>query len=115
MEPPLGSFSFIEDRIITPNDDGITATVGTSEAWVRVGSNLENKKMNVQHLKVKEGTQVVILDKKPVYSDGGVWIKIQPPAADYPYIPSTAVRPAPSQMSPAPQPASSPPPLLKPK
>jgi hypothetical protein len=116
IEPPLGSFSFIQDRIIKPNEDGITAAVGTTEAWVRVGSILDKKKMNVQHLKVKEGTQVVILDKNPIYADDGVWIKIQPPPGDYRFIPASAVKPSPQvpAVSPA-QPASTPVSIARPE
>ena len=115
IEPPSGSFSLIENRVLKLNEGETTATIGTPEAWVRIGSSLDNTKMNIQHKKLSEGTQVVILDKKPVYSDdGAIWIKIQPPPGDYRYIPASAIKPVQPQ-APAPLPASTPAAYSKPE
>ncbi len=112
IEPPTGSFSWIQDRIIKPEEGQSTATVLAADAPVRVGSALAGDKMDVQHIKLDEGTLIVILNDKPVIRADGAWIKIQPPPRDFRYIPASAVKPGQPQAQPLPS-ASAPLPLSK--
>jgi hypothetical protein len=119
IEPPPGSISWIQDRLIEMDSKGLTAQVTSPEAPIRKGSLLGEGKMDVQRITLERGTSVVILPGDPIYrNDGtGKWIKIEAPERDYRYIPATAVKPAQGQVPVAPpaQPAPTPVSIARPE
>jgi hypothetical protein len=106
IEPPVGSFSWIEERLLEIDASGVTAQVKSPEAPIRKGSLLNSEKMDVQRISLDQGTSVVILRGDPAYPSGRKWVKIEAPERDYRYIPTSAVK-APQAPVPAIAPAQS--------
>jgi hypothetical protein len=90
IEPPPGSFNWVKDVLIERH--GNTAIV-LSDASLLVGSKEVNKQPSaLSTIKVKAGSQVVILDTAMNDADGLVWWPIQPPPAELRYIAADAVK-----------------------
>jgi hypothetical protein len=94
IEPPKGSFSWINGRLIERN--GHTATVLADDAPTRVGSNLVNNLPDVEGSKLKRGTLVLIKPGPPAEDSSGIWYAIEPPAQEVRYLPKNAVHVAPA-------------------
>ena len=91
IEPPAGSFSWINNRFIERS--GSTGRVRADEVAVRAGSQLTNDPPKTELFKVKRGAQLVILDTRPVSAEeGGLWLPITPVPQEARYIPAEAVK-----------------------
>ena len=88
IEPPRGSFSWINNRLIQRY--GSYGRV-TTEAPVRVGSSVTKEPPSVEQVKLDPGTQVIILGNPMVAGDGSTWWPIKPPAREARFIPKSAV------------------------
>jgi hypothetical protein len=88
IKPPMGSFSWINDRFIERH--GRTADVLGTKTPVRVGSSLTDIEPTVERVQLDRGAQVVIIGDA-LYKDG-VWWPIEPPPQEYRYIPRDAVK-----------------------
>ena len=93
IEPPAGSFSWINQRMIDFKEGSPTALVMASDTPVLIGSTLTNEEPSVQALvKLQRGTQLVILSRRMAYkSDSSAWLPIQPTPQEVRYIPASAV------------------------
>jgi len=92
IKPPPGSFSWISQRFVQPSPNGKLATVvADHDVPVLPGSSLTNQPPNVEKLKLKRGSLVVILDQ-PLYASTGIWLPIAPPPGDVRYIEAYAVK-----------------------
>jgi uncharacterized protein YraI len=91
IEPPPGSFSWINQRYVEIRPNGQMGTVN-AEVPVSVlpGSSVTNTPPDVEQIKVERGTVVVILDH-PLYAQSGVWLPIAPQPREVRYIPAQAV------------------------
>jgi hypothetical protein len=112
IEPPHGSFSYIEARLVEWISRN-AAVVSAPEAQIWVGSELVHSKPTVWRTKVKRGTQVSVTGKiqQTAYD---TWLSILPVPSEVRYIPAEAVRlgaapqefagvsPEPSKTSPTP-------------
>jgi hypothetical protein len=95
IEPPPGSFSWINARYI--DRPGRTATVIVPDAEVRIGSKLYNQEPNVTApTKLKQGTIVEILENRPSTGSDGVFYPIVPSINERRYIPADAIKPIPA-------------------
>ena len=82
--PPRGSFSWINEKYLTPID-AYTGAV-KQDAKIRVGSLLDNRPPDVEpELIVRQGTQVKIIGKAQK-SDSGTWYPIEPVDGEVRYI-----------------------------
>src|SRR5262249_46524301 len=82
--PPHGSFSWINEKFMTPID-AYTGAVKQA-AKIRVGSLVENRPPDVEpDLVVRQGTQVKIIGK-PQKSESGTWYPIEPVDGEVRYI-----------------------------
>jgi hypothetical protein len=114
IEPPRGSFSWINARLIEQH--GQLATVLAPEAVLLAGSELSNQEPDVQSTKLQRGAVVVLLSNRPAYNKDGSWLPIQCAPREVRYVPAGAVRSmAPVQsVSSAPPPAAAAPTALTP-
>jgi hypothetical protein len=94
IEPPPGSFSWVNARFIERDSTGRSAVVKGVDVPVRIGSSLANKPPDVQQVKLQPGTQLVILGESMVGADGRWW-PITPPPSEVRYIPKDAVQATP--------------------
>ncbi len=93
IEPPRGSFSWINAKDIKKQGQKYGAVTGSAPVAVRPGTNVPGSPpANVESAKVKPGTLVVVLDKAYT-TESGSWIPIQPPVNEVRYIPADAVKP----------------------
>jgi hypothetical protein len=106
IQPPRGSFSWINSRFIQKCANP-TYGIVVSEAPVSIapGSSLFKQAPNVLQAKLSRGAQVVIVGE-PLQSETGVWLPIQPPEGEVRYLPAQAVQP--SVSGPGPVPAAAP-------
>lgn len=89
IEPPRGSFSWIEERYV--RREGIYAYVTEGEEVpVLVGSALVDKKPTVEGAKVKKGTLLVVVGE-PLSDGTSRWLPIQPTEHEVRYLPAEAV------------------------
>ena len=109
VEPPPGSFNWINERFIeraTPTSS-TGVVVSENPIQTRIGSQLSNTEPNALGVKVPRGTQIVILSNRAAYSGEGGWLPIQPPPKELRYIPADAAKTmAPVQSSSAAPPAA---------
>lgn len=95
IKPPIGSFSWVNTRFIEVSSQHTSAQVLGDDVVVRVGSELVNTEPTVEaKVKLKRGTQVVVLDSKRVYTSDGGWLPIAPTPEEVRYIPASAVKPS---------------------
>lgn len=95
IEPPTGSFSWINTRFLEISSQQNTAQVLGDDVPVRVGSELTKEAPTVQQIKLQRGAQVIVLDQKKAYTEDGGWLPIVPPPQEVRYIPAEAVRVSP--------------------
>jgi hypothetical protein len=91
IQPPAGSFSWIQDRFLERHSGPYAVVLG-SDVPVRIGSALVNTPPNVEQVKVQRGTPVVILSTRGAADTGGTWLPIEPPTQEVRYIPANAVQ-----------------------
>jgi hypothetical protein len=106
IKPPRGSFSWINTRFLDPVGQSQAGRVLGEDVAIRIGSELTNIKPTVEaKSKLKRGTQVVLLDTRPVYNEEGGWLPIAPTTDEVRYIPADAIKSTPQvqhvQSSPA--------------
>lgn len=95
IKPPNGSFSWINTRFIELSAQQTSAQVLGDDVVVRIGSELVNTEPTVEaKVKLKRGTQVVVLDTRKVYTSDGGWLPIAPTPEEVRYIPANAVKPS---------------------
>jgi uncharacterized protein YgiM (DUF1202 family) len=101
IEPPVGSYSWINTRFIDRQPNAHTAVIKVPDAEVLVGSALIPNEPSVESGKLPIGALVVIIDERTATKNDGTWLPIQPPPQEVRYIPVTAVAnvPAVQQMS----------------
>ncbi len=117
IEPPKpDSFSWINARLV--EQYGQSWVVSAPEAPVRIGSRIINQAPSVeQRPKAVRGTQVTVIGKAEVTSDG-TWLPILPAPQEVRYIPASAVagvrQPAPEKtiLAPPPAPTARPDPVV---
>jgi hypothetical protein len=110
IKPPPGSFSWINAQLVTQTKD--TGIIHATDAPVLVGSRLTNKPPSVKSAQLERGSQVVILDKPLVASDGSHWLPIEPYQTEVRFIPESAIQDNPSVQAvaaKAPAPVAAPP------
>lgn len=91
--PPVGSFCWIENRVLKVNPTGKTAIVDIDDVPVRIGSDqVAIDKLVVARYRLNRGAQVAIVGLLQGTPDGASWMPIQPPPQDVRYIPREAVR-----------------------
>jgi uncharacterized protein YgiM (DUF1202 family) len=90
IEPPPGSFNWINARFIEPAPNSNSAITLGNETPTRIGSQLSNGAPDKLGVKLPRGSQVVILSSTPVYSNDGKWLAIQPPPKEVRFIPADA-------------------------
>lgn len=98
IEPPVGSFSWINARLIELDASGRSAMVLAPEAPVRPGSTLTDQEPNVERVKLLRGSQVLLRqDKGPpkITADGSKWYPIDP-QRELRYIPKDALKATPA-------------------
>lgn len=95
IEPPPGSFSWINVKFIAMSAQQKSAEVIADDVPIRVGSSLSNEPPSVERFKLKRGAQVIILDQNKVHNDEGDWLPIVPPPQELRYIPEDAVKTTP--------------------
>jgi hypothetical protein len=91
IKPPAGSFSWIAQRFVAPSPNGKIGIVGEDNIPVLLGSSLTNEPPSVEKVKLKRGSQVLIVGQ-PEYANSGVWLPIAPPAGEVRYIQADAVK-----------------------
>jgi hypothetical protein len=94
IKPPPGSFSWVNAQHVTQLNS-FTGTIHTTDAPVLVGSRLTGKPPSVKSAQLERGSQVVILDKPLVASDGSRWLPIEPFHTEVRFIPENAIGPNP--------------------
>lgn len=95
IKPPAGSFSWINTRFIELSSQQTSAQVLGDDVVIRIGSELVNTEPTIEaKVKLKRGTQVVVLDTKKVYTSDGGWLPIAPTPEEVRYIPASAVKPS---------------------
>lgn len=92
IEPPLGSFSWIDKRFVEQTGAN-TAVVSAPEAPILVGSCHVNAKPSVSRISVKKGTQLTVYGRT-IQTWEGAWVSIFPVPAEVRYIPAEAIRPS---------------------
>jgi hypothetical protein len=90
IEPPPGSFNWINARFIEQASNSNTAITLGSETATRIGTDQSNAEPTKLGVKLPRGSQVVILSNTPVYSNDGKWLAIQPPPKEVRFIPADA-------------------------
>ncbi len=98
IEPPRGSFSWINNRLIQRY--GSLARVTTDTAPVLVGSSVSKEAPSVEQVRLERGTQVIILGNSMLADDGSTWWPIKPPAREARFIPKSAVVEVPAVVQP---------------
>jgi hypothetical protein len=95
IKPPPGSFSWVNSAYLEQQKDHIAivkeGTENTPTVPVLVGSTVLDRKPDVEALKLKRGTMVVIVGQ-PMQADGGSWVPIEPTPQEVRYIPEDAVK-----------------------
>jgi hypothetical protein len=89
--PPRGSFSWIDARFISQMD-GHSGQVIAEDVPVLIGSSLTKDAPSVRLIKLRRGTQVVILGPPLVASDKSQWLPIEPHITEVRYIPADVVQ-----------------------
>jgi hypothetical protein len=91
IKPPMPeSFSWVDGRALDHN--GSNATVTKDGTPIRIGSRLLNQPPTVvARASLKRGTQLTILGKAEVDTDGTPWLPILPAVTEVRYIPASAV------------------------
>ncbi|MCS6852161.1 MAG: SH3 domain-containing protein, partial [Gemmataceae bacterium] len=97
IEPPPGSFSWINGRFVERT--GRSAVVVGDRVPVLVGSSLTGDKPTVQQATLTRGTQLIILGDAHI-TDEGKWWPIQPHPPEVRYIPKSAVQVQPASVQP---------------
>jgi hypothetical protein len=90
IDPPEGSFSWIESRVLRIHPGSWTADVLIEDVPVRAGSLLNDRFNEVVTTRLKQGSQVIIVGPAKVLDDGSKWWRIKP-QNELRWIPSTAV------------------------
>jgi uncharacterized protein YraI len=90
--PPEGSFSWVRASLVDQKEQ--TATVKAFEVPLRVGSRIVDRQPDVERVKAKQGTQLVLIGK-PVISSDGAWLPVLPHPTEVRYIPPDALRTSP--------------------
>jgi hypothetical protein len=92
IEPPPGSFNWINARFIERAPNSNTAITLGNETPTRIGSDQSRAEPDKLGVKLPRGSQVVILSNVPVYSNDGTWYAIQPPPKEVRFIPADAAK-----------------------
>jgi uncharacterized protein YgiM (DUF1202 family) len=93
IEPPAGSFNWINARFIAQAPNSNSAVVDApadTPIPTRRGSQLTNTEPKNLGVALSRGSQVAILSNTPVYSNDGKWLAIQPPPKEVRFIPADA-------------------------
>jgi hypothetical protein len=93
IEPPAGSFNWINARFIAQasnSNSAVVAAPADAPAPTRRGSQLTNTEPKNLGVALPRGSQVVILSNTAVYSNDGKWLAIQPPPKEVRFIPADA-------------------------
>jgi uncharacterized protein YraI len=107
IQPPAGSFSWINTRYIDHDGQAPTARVlGEGGVPVRVGSALTNQEPDVSWVKLPRGEQVVLLSSQKAVNGEGIWLPIQPPPKEVRFIPADAIKATPPVQSTSSAPAN---------
>ncbi len=108
IKPPRGSFSWINSRFVkrTGRYTGIVVAPADSPVPIRPGSSVVNKTPNVEPVRLKRGTALVILDTNPVQADDGNWLPIEATPQEVRFIPNSAVQGSPKEKAPSISPGS---------
>ncbi|MCI0683192.1 MAG: SH3 domain-containing protein [Gemmataceae bacterium] len=91
--PPAGSFSWIDAKNVMQVERN-QAVVMVDQAPVLPGSALVNQEPNAEGAKLASGFVVVLLQERPMDTNGRKWWPIQPPGSEARFIPKEAVQPA---------------------
>jgi len=90
ISPPMPeSFSWINGQSVELR--GSNATVTTNETDVWVGSRLLNQPPTVRSTKVVRGTQLTVIGKAEIGTDGITWLPILPTVTEVRYVEVSAV------------------------
>jgi uncharacterized protein YgiM (DUF1202 family) len=92
IEPPPGSFNWINARFIERAPNSNTAITLGNDIQTRIGTDQSNAEPTKLGVKLPRGSQVVILSNTPVYSNDGTWYAIQPPPKEVRFIPADAAK-----------------------
>jgi hypothetical protein len=93
IEPPAGSFSWINKRFLQPlgKDTWLVSVVDDAMVDVLYGSQIRKEKPSVRSVTLKRGALVHSIGQA-LASDDGMWLPIQPPPGEMRYIQAEAVR-----------------------
>lgn len=83
IEPPEGSYSWVEDRYLEAGDDGYAECLA-DDAPCYVGSRF-NTDRRIVHVRLRKGEVVNVLGESYV-RPGAKWYKIEPPAGEFRWI-----------------------------
>jgi hypothetical protein len=89
IEPPAGSFSWINAKDVERTTSGVA--VSMDGAPLRVGSRLRNEPPTVERVRLKVGTQLFVIGRGEVSSDG-TWLPVTPAPSEVRYIPAETVQ-----------------------
>jgi hypothetical protein len=103
VPPAPESFSWINANFV--EQTGPSVTVKAAEAPVRVGSRLVNEPPSVERIRVKQGTQLLVIGRAETSSEGS-WLPILPAPAEVRYIPADAIKASPAVQQTASAPAT---------
>jgi hypothetical protein len=95
IEPPPGSFSYIEARLVEWIARN-AAVVTAPEAQIWVASELVHSRPTAWRTKVKRGTQVTVTGKIQ-QRPSDAWLSILPVPSEVRYIPAEAIQPPKAQ------------------
>jgi hypothetical protein len=108
IKPPPGSLSWINKRFLTLNGQyGVVN--GQADVPIRIGSAIYDGRPDVEQVKLKPGSPVVVVGKEQTDADG-VWVPITPGPQEVRYIPADAIK----AVAPVQTVSSPPPPLASP-